>query len=98
MSYIFEEEFHKKLYAVADGTILFKIDDGTWHWDICNFTEKEFAKSRLADPGNGIKLLNLAKKDKDLSEVDFRLTPYNKKLEIRVIVYIWKKDRRGICY
>ena len=80
VSYIFEEEFHKKLYAVADGTILFKTDDGKWHWDVCNFTEKEFVKSRLADPGNEIKLLNLAKKDKDLSEVDFRLTPYNKKI------------------
>jgi len=80
VSYIFEEEFHKKLYAVAVGTILFKFDDGTWHWDICNFTEEEFAKSRLADPGNGIKLLNIARKDKDLSEVYFRLTPYDKKI------------------
>ena len=80
VAYIFEEEFHKKLYAVADGTILFKTNDGDWSWDICNFTEEEFVKSRLADPGSGIKLLNLAKKDKDLSEVYFKLTPYNKKI------------------
>ena len=57
--------YDKKLYAVTDGTILFKTNDGDWSWDICNFTEGEFVKSRLADPGSGIKLLNIAKKDKD---------------------------------
>ena len=92
VAYVFEEESHKELYDVADGTILFEDDNGETHWDVCNFTKEEFIKSRLSDPGSRINLLNLAKKDKDLSEVYFKLTPYSKKIgNPRNNLYLEKK-------
>jgi len=69
---------YEKLYNIADGTIIFD-DNGAWNIDVCIFTEEEFKKSRIADPGFEMKLLNIASKDNDLFNIYYKLTPYAKK-------------------
>ena len=75
--YQFFKNAHEKLYSVAEDTIIFEKDG--WHWEVCIFTEEEFKKSRMRDPGNQIVLLDIAMKDKDLLDVYYKLTPYSKK-------------------
>jgi len=77
--YYFLKEGNEKLYDVIDGTILFELDDG-WHYDVCIFSEEEFKESRLRDPGEQMKILDVTKQDKDLFNTYFKLTPYSKKI------------------
>ena len=90
-SLIFNKESHKKLWDVIDGTMLFKRGDN-WSYTTCKFTKEEFKKSTLVDPGNGIVFLNVAKKDKDLIDVYYYLTPYSEKVgNDRNSLYLEKK-------
>ncbi len=66
---------YKNFNDVADGTIIYD-DNGSWNIEVCIFTEEEFAKTKMNDPGFQIKVLNVAKKDNDLFNIEYKLTPY----------------------
>ena len=69
---------YKNFNDVANDTIIFD-DNGTPNIEVCIFTEKEFVRSKITDPGFQIKILNIAKKDNDLFNIHYKLTPYSKK-------------------
>ena len=77
-SKVYEKVAYEKLWNMADGTIIFK-EMGVWSIAVCIFTEEEFKKSRMFDPGYEMDLLNIASMDNDLFTVDYKLTPYAKK-------------------
>ena len=96
LSFIFDKEYHKKLWDVIDGTMVFKLDDG-WNYTTCTLTEEEFEKSTLPDPGEAIIFLNIAKKDKDLMDIYYKLTPYSEKVgNNRNSLYLEKKIEEKI--
>jgi len=66
---------YKNFNDIADGTIIYD-DNGIWNIEVCIFTEEEFAKTKMNDPGFQINVLNVAKKDRDLSGISYKLTPY----------------------
>ena len=68
-------EAYKEFNDIADGTIIYD-DNGISNIEVCVFTEEEFARTKMNDPGFQIKVLNVAKKDKDLSSIHYKLTPY----------------------
>ncbi len=67
---------YKNFNDIADGTIIFD-DNGIWNIEVCIFTEEEFARTKMNEPGFQIKVLNVAKKDSDLLNVHYKLTPYS---------------------
>ena len=69
---------YKNFNDIADGTIIYD-DNGSWNIEVCIFTEEEFMRSKMNDPGFQIKILNIAKKDNDLFNVHYKLTPYSTK-------------------
>ena len=69
---------YKNFNDIADGTIIYD-DNGSWNIEVCIFTEEEFARSKMNDPGFQIKILNIAKKDNDLFNMHYKLTPYSTK-------------------
>ncbi len=71
-------ESYKNFNDVANDTIIFD-DNGTTNIEVCIFTEKEFVRSKITDPGFQIKILNVAKKDNNLFNIHYKLTPYSKK-------------------
>ena len=75
-SKLYNEDSYKYFYKIADGNLIFD-DGGVMNIQVCIFTEKEFARSKIVDPGNQIKILNIAKKDNDLFDVHYKLTPYS---------------------
>jgi len=91
-SKIYSKAVYEKLYDIADGTIIFE-EMGAWNIAVCVFTEEEFKKSRMFDPGYEMDLLNIASKDNDLFTVDYKLTPYAKKYHPKNMdqLYIQKK-------
>ncbi len=66
---------YKNFNDIADGTIIYD-DNGSWNIEVCIFTEEEFARSKMNEPGFQIKILDVAKKDNDLFNVEYKLTPY----------------------
>ncbi len=53
---------HANLLDVIEGTILFKDEEtGKWSYYVCNYSEEEFKKTKLADPGSEINFINLAR-------------------------------------
>jgi len=78
--YNFTKEYYENSYKnfndIADGTIIYD-DNGSWNIEVCIFTEEEFARSKMNEPGFQIKVLNVAKKDNDLFNVHYKLTPYS---------------------
>jgi len=69
---------YKNFNDIADSTIIYD-DNGIWNIEVCIFTEEEFARSKMNDPGFQIKILNIAKKDNDLFNMHYKLTPYSTK-------------------
>ena len=69
---------YKNFNDIADGTIIYD-DNGIVNIEVCIFTEEEFMRSKMNDPGFQIKILNIAKKDNDLFNVHYKLTPYSTK-------------------
>ena len=89
---IYSKAVYEKLYDIADGTIIFE-EMGAWNIAVCVFTEEEFKKSRMFNPGYEMDLLNIASMDNDLFTVNYKLTPYAKKYHPENIdqLYIQKK-------
>jgi len=69
---------YKNFNDIADGTIIYD-DNGIVNIEVCIFTEQEFMRSKMIDPGFQIKILNVAKKDNDLFNLHYKLTPYSTK-------------------
>jgi len=71
-------ESYKIFNEIADNTIVYN-DNGTWNIEVCVFTEEEFERSKIIQPGFEIKILDIAKKNNDLFETHYKITPYAKK-------------------
>ena len=95
----YDKTAYEKLYNIADGTIIFE-DIGGWSIDVCDFTEEEFKKTRILDPGFQMRLLDIASKDNDLFNIYYQLTPYAKKYKSDNpdTLYIQKKNCRSIWH
>ena len=72
------KDSYKNFNDIADGTIIYD-DNGIVNIEVCIFTEQEFMRSKMIDPGFQIKILNVAKKDNDLFNLHYKLTPYSTK-------------------
>ena len=71
-------ESYKVFNKIADNTIVYN-DNGTWNIEVCVFTEEEFERSKIIQPGFEIKILDIAKKNNDLFDTHYKITPYAKK-------------------
>ena len=90
---------HAKLLDVIEGTILFKNEEtGKWAYYVCNYSEEEFKKIKLADPGSEINFINLARKNKNLIETKFKITPYSKKIGNPVNLLAIEKTIEGVYF
>ena len=97
--YNFSKEYYRNSYKnfndIADGTIIYD-DNGSWNIEVCIFTEEEFAKTKMNEPGFQIKILNVAKKDNDLFNVEYKLTPYSIKYGNDVDALQLQKNIEGV--
>ena len=91
----YREVSYKKFNDIADGTIIYD-DNGIWNIEVCIFTEEEFARTKMNDPGFQMKVLNVAKKDNDLSNVQYKLTPYAIKYGNDFDVLYLQKNIEGV--
>jgi len=97
--YNFTKEYYENSYKnfndIADGTIIYD-DNGSWNIEVCIFTEEEFARSKMNEPGFQIKVLNVAKKDNDLFNVHYKLTPYSIKYGNDFVALQLQKNIEGV--
>ena len=70
------EEFHTKNLTILLMAQLFMMIMAYGILKFVFFTEEEFARTKMNEPGFQIKVLNVAKKDNDLFNVEYKLTPY----------------------
>ena len=97
-TYDLDSPSNKKLLDVIDGTILKEIENGKWTYYVCNYSEEEFKELKLADPGSEINFINLSKKDKNLIEIKFKITPYSKKIGNNVNLLSIEKSVEGVYF
>ena len=74
-SKVYNGDRYKNFNDIADGTIIYD-DNCSLNIEVCIFTEEEFARTKMNEPGFQIKVLNVAKKDNDLFNTHYKLTPY----------------------
>ena len=97
--YNFSKTYYAKSYKnfndIADGTIIYD-DNDFWNIEVCIFTEEEFARTRMNEPGFQIKILNVAKKDNDLFNIHYKLTPYSIKYDNDFDALYLQKNIEGV--
>ena len=94
-SKVYNRDNYKNFNDIADGTIIYD-DNGSWNIEVCIFTEEEFAKTKMNEPGFQIKVLNVAKKDNDLFNVHYKLTPYSIKYGNDFVALQLQKNIEGV--
>ena len=97
-TYDLDASSNKKLLDIIDGTILEKTENGKWTYYVCNYSEEEFKNLKLADPGAEINFINLSKKDKNLIETKFKITPYSKKIGNDINLLSIEKSIEGVYF
>ena len=74
-------ESHPELWNVVEENIILKLDDGSYTYYVCDYTQKQFNDLKLYPPEKGFKILNEVKSDKDLVDnKTYELSPYSTKL------------------
>jgi hypothetical protein len=86
---------YKNFNDIADGTIIYD-DNGIVNIEVCIFTEEKFMRSKMIDPGFQIKILNVAKKDNDLFNMHYKLTPYSTKFGNDLNALYLQKNIEGV--
>jgi len=94
-SKVYNGNKYKNFNDIADGTIIYD-DNGSWNIEVCIFTEEEFARTRMNEPGFQIKVLNVAKKDNDLFNIHYKLTPYAIKYSNALDALFLQKNIEGV--
>ena len=65
------------LHKLAEGTIIYRDEDGEMTYHICDPTKEDFIYSRLLDP-SAVNFHNVIKADRDLETIKYKISPYSK--------------------
>ncbi len=75
---LFSKERYENFYNIVEDSLIFQNENKKWSLEVCIYSKDEFNKSRIIEPGNEIRILNVSKKDKNQIEEKFKITPYSK--------------------
>ena len=75
---LFPKERYENFYRIGEDSLIFQNENKVWSLEVCIYSKDEFNKSRIVEPGNEIRILDISRKNKNQIEEKFKITPYSK--------------------
>ena len=75
---LFPKERYENFYKIGEDSLIFQNENKVWSLEVCIYSKDEFNKSRIVEPGNEIRILDISRKNKNQIEEKFKITPYSK--------------------